>query len=68
MEFAIGLLKQKKEEIIKEYENRTNFVGIMAEKKMCEDIDNAISKLEYEHYWKHLTEKQIVAKLEPIKK
>lgn len=68
MEFAIGILKQKKEEIIKEYENRTDFVGIMVEKKICEDLDNAISKLEYEYYWKHSTEKQIVAKLEPFKK
>lgn len=68
MEFAIGMLKQKKEEVIKEYEDRTDFVGIMACKKMCDDLDKAVKTLEFEYYWKGLNEKQIVAKLEPIKK
>lgn len=64
VEFAIGFLKHKKEEIIEEYKERTDIVGTMACKKMCDDLDNAISKLEYEYYWKNLSEKQIVAKLE----
>ncbi|MGK4040897.1 hypothetical protein AB0Y20_01250 [Heyndrickxia oleronia] len=63
MEFAIQVLKQKKEEIKNEYANETEFVKIIACKMMCEDLDKAVKTLEYEYYWKHLNEKQVTEKL-----
>jgi hypothetical protein len=63
MEFVIQLLKEKKKEIISDYENETDFVKTTACKLMTEQIDKAIWTLEYEHYWKHLNEKQIDEKL-----
>jgi hypothetical protein len=63
MEFAIQVLKQKKEEIKKDYSNETDYVKIMACKMMCDDLDTAVKTLEYEYYWKHLNEKQISDRL-----
>lgn len=63
MEFVIQLLKLKKEEIIKDYELETEFAKTMACNLMTEQIDKAIKTLEYEYYWKGLTEKQVDEKL-----
>lgn len=63
MEFVIQLLKEKKKEIQKDYEGETGFVKINACKLMTDQIDKAIRILEYEYYWKHLSERQIDEKL-----
>lgn len=63
MEFVIQLLKEKKKEIQKDYELETNFIKINACKLMIDQIDDAIKTLEYEYYWKGLSEKQIDEKL-----
>jgi hypothetical protein len=63
MEFVIQLLKQKKKEIIEDYELETDFVKTMACKLMTEQIDEAVKTLEYEYYWKGLSEKQVDEKL-----
>ncbi|MCP1159382.1 hypothetical protein [Bacillus infantis] len=64
MEFVIQLLKEKKKEIEKEYEGtEDNIVKYHAAKLMNDQIDKAIWTLEYEHHYKHLSEKQIDEKM-----
>ena len=63
MEFVIQLLKEKKREIEDDYGGSTDKVKFFAGKMMTDDIDKAIWTLEYEYYWKHLSEKQVDQKL-----
>lgn len=63
MEFAIQVLKQKKKEIQESYANETDYVKVVACNMMCVDLDKAVKTLEYEYYWKHLSEKQVCEKL-----
>lgn len=59
MEFVIQVLKQKKEDLIKEYEGKTSLMETTALKYMCDNLDKAVRTLEYEYYWKGKSEKQI---------
>lgn len=59
MELVIQLLKEKKKEIQRDYEETTDFIKIHAGRLMTEQIDKAIRTLEYEYYWKGKSEKQI---------
>jgi hypothetical protein len=59
VEFVIQLLKEKKKEIETEYASSTDFIKVQASKLMTEQINKAIWTLEYEHYWKGKSEKQI---------
>lgn len=59
MEFVINLLKEKKREIQSDYKEEADFIKTQACKLMTQQIDKAIWTLEYEHHWKHMSEKQV---------
>jgi hypothetical protein len=59
VEFVIQLLREKKKEIQREYKEDPDFIKTQACDLMTKQIDKAIWTLEYEHYWKHMSEKQV---------